>query len=72
MQGNLPVKIGQRIKSLREKAGLNQDEFADLCGLHRARVGKIENGWFDLRVTTLYRIAQGLKIDLANLLKGID
>jgi transcriptional regulator with XRE-family HTH domain len=72
MQQDLQLKIGQRIKALREKAGLNQDDFADLCGLHRARVGKIENGWFDLRITTLHRIAQGLKTDLATLLKGVE
>jgi transcriptional regulator with XRE-family HTH domain len=72
MQQDLQLKIGQRIKALREKAGLNQDDFADLCGLHRARVGKIENGWFDLRITTLHRIAHGLKTDLATLLKGVE
>jgi transcriptional regulator with XRE-family HTH domain len=72
MQANLQAEIGQRIKALREKAGLNQDDFAELCGLHRARIGKIENGWFDLRITTLHRIARALKIDLSQLLKGID
>lgn len=72
MQENLQVKIGLRIKALREKTGLNQDDFADVCGLHRAYVGKIENGYFDLRITTLHRIAHGLKTDLAGLLKGID
>ena len=72
MQEDLQLKIGQRIKALREKAGLNQDDFADLCGLHRARVGKIEHGLYDVRISTLYRIARGLKMNLVNLLKGIE
>lgn len=72
MQDELQVKIGLRIKALREKTGLNQDDFADLCGLHRAYIGKIENGRFDLRVKTLYKIAHALKTNLAGLLKGID
>lgn len=72
MQDNLQEKIGLRIKALREKTGLNQDDFADVCGLHRAYVGKIENGRFDLRITTLHKIAHGLKTDLSGLLKGID
>lgn len=72
MQGNLQTKIGIRIKALREKTGLNQDDFAHACGLHRAYVGKVENGYFDLRITTLHRIARGLKIDLSALLRGID
>jgi transcriptional regulator with XRE-family HTH domain len=72
MQENLQTKIGLRIKALREKTGLNQDDFADICGLHRAYIGKIENGRFDLRINTLHRIARGLKIDLSSLLKGID
>lgn len=72
MQDNLQAKIGLRIKALREKTGLNQDDFAAVCGLHRAYVGKIENGRFDLRITTLHRIARGLKIEISALLKGID
>jgi transcriptional regulator with XRE-family HTH domain len=72
MQDDLQVKIGQRIRALRDKTGLNQDEFADICGVHRAYVGKIENGRFDLRIKTLHKIAHGLKTDLAGLLKGID
>jgi len=72
MQDELQIKIGLRIKALREKTGLNQDDFADLCGLHRAYVGKIENGRFDLRVKTLHKIAHALKTNLAGLLKGID
>jgi transcriptional regulator with XRE-family HTH domain len=72
MQPDIQVKIGQRIQALRKKTGLNQDEFADLCGLHRAYIGKIENGRFDFRITTLHRIAHGLKMSLSTLLKGID
>lgn len=72
MQDELQVKIGLRIKALREKTGLNQDDFADLCGLHRAYIGKIENGRFDLRVKTLHKIARALKTNLSGLLKGID
>ncbi len=72
MQDNIPAKIGLRVKALREKTGLSQDEFAALCGVHRAYVGKVENGLFDFRITTLHRIARGLKTNLSALLKGID
>jgi transcriptional regulator with XRE-family HTH domain len=71
MQEDLKARIGLRVKALREKTGLNQDDFAHACGLHRAYVGKVENGYFDLRISTLHRIAHGLKIDLSFLLKGI-
>jgi len=72
MQQDIQIKIGQRIRALREKTCLNQDDFADLCGIHRAYVGKVENGRFDFRITTLHRIARGLKTSLSVLLKGID
>jgi transcriptional regulator with XRE-family HTH domain len=72
MQHDIQTKIGQRIRALREETGLNQDDFADICGIHRAYVGKVENGRFDLRITTLHRIAHALKINLSVLLKGID
>ena len=72
MQPDIKIQIGQRIRALREKTGLNQDEFAELCRVHRAYVGKIENGRFNVRISTLHRIAHGLKITLSVLLKGID
>ena len=66
------LKSGRESGHSGTRLRLNQDEFADICGIHRAYVGKIENGRFDLRVKTLHKIAHALKTNLAGLLKGID
>jgi transcriptional regulator with XRE-family HTH domain len=49
-----------RIRALRMKRGLTQDEFADLSGLHRAQVGAFENGRMNITLASLHLVAQTL------------
>jgi transcriptional regulator with XRE-family HTH domain len=60
--------IGKRLRAAREHLGLNQDDFADRAGLHRAYVGMLENGRKDFRISTLYKLAAALGISAADLL----
>jgi transcriptional regulator with XRE-family HTH domain len=64
-------RLGRKIRSLREKQGLSQEAFADLCELNRVHVGEIERGNANLTLTTLDKVARNLKTTCAALLKGI-
>jgi transcriptional regulator with XRE-family HTH domain len=68
----LQQRIGQRIRQLREKRGLSQEEFADECELHRTYIGSVERGERNLTINSLHTIAKTLGITLSELLKGID
>lgn len=61
-------QVGANIRRYREKLNLNQDDFADRAGMHRAYVGMLENGRKDLRLSTLYRLAGALQVDVRDLL----
>lgn len=61
------VKVAQRVKQLRLKIGLPQDELAFDAGLHRTHIIQIENNALDLRLSTIYKIAKALDVEVAEL-----
>ncbi|WP_246452143.1 helix-turn-helix domain-containing protein [Croceimicrobium hydrocarbonivorans] len=61
--------LGSRIKELREIKGLDQKAFAFHCDIGRTQLHKIEKAETNPRVLTLLKIAAGLEISLAELLK---
>ena len=64
------LALGQVIQATRKAPPMiNQDDFADLVGIYRSHMGKIETGKLDLRVSTLQAVARGLKMPLSELIK---
>lgn len=59
-------RIGQRVKALRTMAGLTQQELADLAGLNRTHIGRIEDGAFGSQVETIQQVAEalGMTVDI--------
>ena len=41
---NIKKELGQRIRLLRKRKGLTQEEMADKCGLHWTYIGGLERG----------------------------
>jgi transcriptional regulator with XRE-family HTH domain len=65
------LKLGKRLRELREKAGLSQEALADLACLHRTYIGGIERGERNVGVQNLIQIARAMKLTPSELLKGI-
>lgn len=63
--------LGARIRELRLKKGWSQEEFADLCGIHRSHMGEIERGETNLTLSTMLVISHKLNISISSLFKGI-
>lgn len=64
-QKNLPTleeRVASKIKEYRKKRGLSQQELADLCGISKRTIGKIESGEYDCCVGTLGVIGDALGI----------
>jgi transcriptional regulator with XRE-family HTH domain len=60
----------KRLKRLRKKAGLTQEQFAEQAGISYKYYQQIESGRKpDLRLSTLERLANGHRIKLSNLLR---
>jgi transcriptional regulator with XRE-family HTH domain len=63
--------LGARIRELRVKKGWSQEEFADLCGIHRSHMGEIERGETNLTLSTMLVISHKLNVSISSLFKGI-
>jgi transcriptional regulator with XRE-family HTH domain len=64
-KGNLLVRFGAKVCALRRVAGLSQDAFADLFGLDRTYIGRIERGKRNVSLRNIALIAKaGLWITL--------
>ena len=57
-------KVGQRIKFLRIKKGLSQEEFAFLCGLDRTYITSVERGKRNISLENLNKIAEAFEMTL--------
>jgi transcriptional regulator with XRE-family HTH domain len=65
----IQVRLGKTIRRLRKDMGVGQERFAnDIVGIHRTTISKIERGAYDISVSTLERIAVGLRISASQLL----
>lgn len=63
--------LAQRIREHRESLGLSQMALAERCGMHFTFVSSIERGQRNMSVSTLLRLAEGLEVDPAELVRGL-
>ncbi len=54
--------FGERIKNLREKAGLTQESLSYSSGLTVNQIGRIERGEINTTISSVMAIAKALKI----------
>lgn len=47
------LKLGDKIRSIREKKGYSQEDLADIMQINRTTISKIENGKFSISVDYL-------------------
>jgi transcriptional regulator with XRE-family HTH domain len=63
----LAKALGVRIKELRTQLELSQEELANEADVPLSQIGRIERGENNPTISTLYVLAQALKIDLKEL-----
>jgi transcriptional regulator with XRE-family HTH domain len=61
--------LGEAIRAARKRAGFTQESFAAKADVDRSYYGAIERGEFNLTVDTIAKIAAGLDLSAAELLK---
>ena len=58
------LKIGQRIKELREKANMSQKDLAYAADLDRSYIASIENGKRNVSIVNIEKIAEALNVSV--------
>ena len=66
------IKMGYRLRTIREDNGFQQYEFADLCGISEAYYGRLERGEYSPTIKALEKISRTLGISISELVKDID
>ena len=63
--GQVSLKIGERLKEIRNTRHLTLDEAAELTGVSKPMLGQIERGQSSPTINVLWKISTGLKIPLS-------
>jgi transcriptional regulator with XRE-family HTH domain len=61
--------FGQKVRDLRIKKGLSQEQFAELAGLHRTYISSLELGKRNVSILNVVALANALNISPDKLLK---
>ena len=69
----LVSQFADNLRSAREAlpGHVSQEALADLCSMHRTEIQRLESGKREPRLSTIVKIADGLNVDPAILIKGM-
>ena len=68
---DIEQRVGLKIKALRSRKGLTQDQFAELTGLNRTHLYRLENGKQSVTLRTLKIVADALEVRVRDLVRDI-
>lgn len=65
--GDVKADFGRRVRILRKREGLSQEQLALRCGLDRTYVGGVERGERNISIVNIEKIARALGLSLRDL-----
>jgi transcriptional regulator with XRE-family HTH domain len=68
---DIRIRFGRAIRRVREELGINQEEAAERCGLHRTYYSGVERGVRNVSVVNIGKISKGLKTSLPDIFKRV-
>ena len=71
MDSPLAARFGRNLLHQRRRADLSQQELADLTGLHRVGIGKIERGEQLPRLDTILKVSAAVEASPCELMAGL-
>lgn len=60
----LYVKVGQKIREVRQRKSISQQGLADLCNFEKSNMSRIEAGRTNLTLKTLFCISKALEVPI--------
>jgi len=71
MPFDIRIRFGRAVRRVREEQGINQEEAAERCGLHRTYYSGIERGVRNVSLVNIEKLSKGLKTPLPELFRRI-
>ena len=62
---SIEIKVGKRIKDLRNQLGISQEELGFRSGVHRTYIASLEVGKRNISIATLEKIVKALDVSLS-------
>lgn len=66
------LQFGQRLRALRESAGISQEVLAEKSGLHRTYVSSVERGHRNVGLENIFALADALGVPVARFFESAD
>ena len=71
MPQDIRIRFGRVLRRRRQKLGVSQEAFADMCQLDRTYIGGIERGERNVALVNIEKIAKTLRLTIAELFRGV-
>jgi transcriptional regulator with XRE-family HTH domain len=68
---DIRIRFGKALRKRRQKLGVSQEAFADMCQLDRTYIGGIERGERNVALVNIEKIAKTLRLTIAELFRGV-
>ncbi|MBQ2804320.1 MAG: helix-turn-helix transcriptional regulator [Clostridia bacterium] len=62
---DIRILVGKRVKDLRNKLGISQEELADIAQLDRTYITSVECGRRNISIVNIEKLAKALKVSLS-------
>lgn len=72
MKEKILILFGKNIRKLRIERGISQEDFAELCELHRTYISDIELGKRNVSLENIARIAKAFGMTISELFEGVN
>ena len=67
LKEDILIKFGERVRDLRKKQGISQEQLAHIADLHRTYIGMIERAEKNITLVNICKIAFALNVDIKEL-----
>jgi len=65
---DLVKEFGEMLREKRKVAGFSQESFAAYVGIERGNYGKMERGLVNIKLETLYKLANALNCEFSEIM----
>jgi transcriptional regulator with XRE-family HTH domain len=69
LENSLQIKVGKRIREIRESKGISQQELAAKCNFEKSNMSRLESGRVNSTLATIEKIALALEVNIIELFK---
>lgn len=67
LDNSLHIRIGKKIKEIRESKGISQQVLAAKCNFEKSNMSRLEAGKVNSTISTLQKVSNALEIDIVEL-----